>query len=82
MGQKPKSLDFNMSLQLPPLEILCLRTSLACDCSFFIASCSCFVNAMLSQISLQILITVLSPELFLLLQGQFFIDLDPCLLCC
>ena len=73
----------SISLQLPLLEILCLRTCVACEFSFFLASCSCFMDAVLFQVSLQILIAVLFPEIFVPLQGQlFFTDLDLCLLCC
>ena len=83
MGPKPNLETSSITLQLPLLEILCLRTSMACDFSFFLASCSCFMDAVLFQVSLQILIAVLFPELFVSLQGQFFfIDLDLCLLCC
>ena len=54
----------SISLQLPLLEILCLRTCMACDFSFFLASCSCFMDAVLFQVSPQILIAVFFPELF------------------
>lgn len=67
MGPKPKSILPVHYRSCRCQRFLCLRSFLACDCSFFIVSCSCFRDAMLSQISLQIPITVPFPKLFVFL---------------